>query len=404
MSTSSSGLDVEQFDPRAAASVVTPITEQFPPLTRSGRGLVAAASVMIVLTTTWTVMRIVSRNLRKTQYQVEDYLYFVGQLFYYGLAITFILAATVGGAGNDMDRLSDKHLSHYTRIGLATQVLYAVCLAFIKIAIVCMIRRIFHSAGRLFLLASWVVLGLCVCWSLYTILIAFFICLPVESAWGAAVATQCGDQITAYAMVAILDIITEVSMVALPMKLVYDLQMNRAHKVALFGVFGAGMVTIVFSCVRLYYVYNIDFTNITKSYAEASISSVLQAGIAVMVASSPMLRPVFDRTALRWLGISVRSSQKDTSGKGPSARTTTATSRVGVSGSHARTAGFNKMSESEEHLAWEMRSMKGKHHQHVTVQASRLSDSSGDMPPFQAGGSGQIMVTNETIVEGKNIT
>lgn len=150
--------------------------------------------------------------------------------------------------------------------------------------------------------------------------------------------------------------------------------------------------------------YNIDFTNITKSYAEASISSVLQAGIAVMVASSPMLRPVFDRTALRWLGISLRSSQKDTSGKGPSARTTTATSRVGVSGSHARTAGFNKMPESEEHLAWEMRSMKGKHHQHATVQASRLSDSSGDMPSFQTGGSGHIMVTNETIVEGKNIT
>lgn len=123
-----------------------------------------------------------------------------------------------------------------------------------------------------------------------------------------------------------------------------------------------------------------------------------------MVASSPMLRPVFDRTALRWLGISVRSSQKDTSGKGPSARTTTATGRVGVSGSHARTAGFNKMSESEEHLAWEMRSMKGKHHQHVTMQASRLSDSSGDIPSFQAGGSGQIIVTNETIVEGKNIT
>ncbi|KAF7553062.1 hypothetical protein G7Z17_g3912 [Cylindrodendrum hubeiense] len=300
-----------QLDLRAVAPVVTPITEQFPPLTRSGRGLVAAASVMILLTTTWTMMRIISRNLRKTQYQIEDYLYFVGQLFYYGLAITFIL---VGGAGNDMARLSDEHLSHYTRIGLATQVLYAVCLVFIKIAII------------------------------------------FASAWGAAVATQCGDQITAYAMVAILDIITEVSIVALPMKLVYDLHMNRAHKIALFGVFGAGMITIVFSCVRLYYVYSIDFTNITRSYAEASISSVLQAGIAVMVASSPLLRPVFDRTALRWLGISLRSSQKDTSGKGASARTTTATSRVV---SHARTAGFNKMSDSEEHLAWEMRSMEG---------------------------------------------
>ncbi|KAH7127926.1 hypothetical protein B0J13DRAFT_627656 [Dactylonectria estremocensis] len=390
----------EQFNGRAEVSV---IKEQFPPLTSSGRGLVAATSVMIILTTSWTMMRIVSRNLRKTQYQLEDYLYFVGQFFYYGLAMLFILAATVGGAGNDIDRLSAKHLAHYTRIGLATQVVYAACLIFIKLAIVCMIRRIFHSAGRLFLMASWVIMGLCICWALYTILIAFFSCIPVASAWGAATATKCGDQITAYAMVAILDIITEVSIVLLPMKLVYDLHMNRAHKIALFGVFGAGAITIVFSCVRLYYVYNIDFTNITKSYAEASISSVLQAGIAVMVASSPMLRPVFDRTALRWLGISLRSSQKDTSGKGASARTTTATSRAGVSASHARTAGFNKMSDSEEHLAWEMRSMEGKNRQRAVVQATRLSDDSGEMESARTGGSGQITVTNETIVEGRSI-
>lgn len=53
-------------------------TQQFPPLAYEGRALLAAVSVMWVLTTAWTGMRIVSRYLRKTEFQIEDYLYFVG--------------------------------------------------------------------------------------------------------------------------------------------------------------------------------------------------------------------------------------------------------------------------------------------------------------------------------------
>lgn len=83
---------------------------------------------------------------------------------------------------------------------------------------------------------------MCVAWSVYTIILPFVICKPVASAWGGDVPESCGDNVKAYAAVAVLDIISEVSIVALPMKMVYELQMNRAHKVALLGVFGAGFV------------------------------------------------------------------------------------------------------------------------------------------------------------------
>ncbi|KAF5025989.1 hypothetical protein F66182_1930 [Fusarium sp. NRRL 66182] len=371
---------------RAEADADAVFTQDLPPLTSSGKSLVVASCVMICLTTLWTIMRITAHTIRKTQYQIEDYLYFIGQAnqatnqaLYYGLMVSFILAVVVGGAGNNIGQLNPGHIGRYSRLALATQVLYAACLGFIKLAIIFMIRRIFRPVGGWFPIATMTALAICICWSLYTVLIAFFICLPVESAWGAAVPERCGDSTAAYAAVAILDIASECIIVVLPMKLVYDLQMSRAHKIALTGVFGAGVITIIFSCVRLYYVYHIDFVNITKSFAEASLSSVLQSGIAVMVASSPMLRPLFDRTA-RLCGLSLHSSPKSTNRNTDGTQRQThssGTNRLGVGGSQARAAGFKQMSESEEHLAWEMRTMGGQ--VQAASHVSRVSEHSDDL-------------------------
>ena len=56
------------------------ITHAFPPVTADGIGLVVAASIMIALTTSWTIMRCFARHLVGTSYKVEDYLYFSGQV------------------------------------------------------------------------------------------------------------------------------------------------------------------------------------------------------------------------------------------------------------------------------------------------------------------------------------
>lgn len=118
-----------------------------------------------------------------------------------------------------------------------------------------------------------------------------------------------------------------------------------------------------------------------------------------------MLRPVFDRTALRWLGISLRSSQKESSAKvGRSRSNGGGTGRMGLGPSHPRSTGFKQMPESEEHLAWELRAMDGKFsEQKTTVQATRTSDEEVDQQSRQLGASHRnILVTSETIIEGRH--
>jgi hypothetical protein len=42
-----------------------------------------SSSILLVLTTLWTVARIYSRRLSKARYQVDDYVYFIAQFWFY---------------------------------------------------------------------------------------------------------------------------------------------------------------------------------------------------------------------------------------------------------------------------------------------------------------------------------
>lgn len=71
-----------------------------------------------------------------------------------------------------------------------------------------------------------------------------------------------------------------------------------------------------------------------------------------------MLRPVFDRTVVRWFSLSIGSGSR-TTGTGPSKSQGPATigSRPGQLAPHVRSDGFKQMSDSDENLSWEMQGL-----------------------------------------------
>lgn len=153
---------------------------------------------------------------------------------------------------------------------------------------------------------------------------------------------------------------------------------------------------MAFSGVRLYYTLVADFVNITRGFATASVSGAIQLGIAVMVASSPMLRPVFDHALVRWFNITLLSSSNNNATRGQDGSMTIGgiSSRPSQPGSHMHSnAGFHHMSESEEHLAWEMQGLgKKSERQASTIHAGRASDDSVETPS-----GGDIVVTTTTM-------
>ncbi|KEY69826.1 hypothetical protein S7711_08609 [Stachybotrys chartarum IBT 7711] len=249
--------------------------------------MVISSMVMLILTTAFTIMRIVSRRLSKRGFLWEDYIYLIGQLWFYGVASCAIALIAVGPPS------SPSILAFKYRIMLPFRLSYAMVLLCVKLSIILIVRRIFAKSSRFVQIACWVALAVSVAWAVYASLIEFLICMPVESAWNPdLVKYNCINHHLAYGIIPAWDIPLEIFILLIPVKSILGLQMARPHKIALLCMFCAGIITISCSAIYLYFIV----ANFHLSY----MVSIIHSGIALMVASSTALQPLFNRTILQW--------------------------------------------------------------------------------------------------------
>lgn len=245
--------------------------------------------------------------------------------------------------------------------------MFALTVLFVKLSIICMVKRVFGPAGKWVHTTSYITMAVTIIWGIYAFIVGIFFCIPLGSVWDGNPSSSCGSAMVAITAVGVIDIASELMIVALPLFLLGSLQMPLANKIGVYAVFGAGFMyvrwlprfeptdrssTMAFTCADVYDAVTLKMHGHSpQSLAVSSISVVVQAGVAVMVASSAMLRPIFDRTILRCLGLRSPSTNQNAS-SGNVAR-----SSAGIVPS--RRPGLGQVSVSEECLAWEMGDMEG---------------------------------------------
>ncbi|GJC95772.1 integral membrane protein [Colletotrichum higginsianum] len=258
------------------------------PLVDRAVPIIVVNVLLTVVTTLWTGMRLYSRRKKGQAFTVEDFLTVVALIAFYGLVACNFAAYGV-------------------------QTLFAICLGFIKIGITLMLQRIFFV--RTFKIAAWITTGLCVCWMFFTILIGIFICQPVAMNWDPTTpGGTCGNQNAAFAAVGYFDLVTDLIILVLPIPMVYKLQLRWPHKIALYVIFGAGALTMIFGALRLKNVLTMDFTDVTYSQVGVVLMGTLEPGIAIIVSSSPLLKPIFDATVGRFWSLRGATTKSATGG------------------------------------------------------------------------------------------
>lgn len=140
-----------------------------------------------------------------------------------------------------------------------------------------------------------------------TVLIGFLICRPVEKNWDPTAEGVCGDRIAGYTAVSVVNVIVDILMLVLPLPMVFNLQVKRGYKVGLFSVFGIGIVTIIFSVIRLRSLNEIDFDDFSYTVPPVMTWTAAENAILILVASSALLRPVFDKMFGRLLSLTSRN-------------------------------------------------------------------------------------------------
>ncbi|KUI74018.1 hypothetical protein VM1G_09546 [Cytospora mali] len=251
------------------------------------------ASIFLVLTTIWTGLRIYSRRVRNVALALEDWLYYIALISFYGFIAALFMAVYLGGAGYHMIHLTPYHVARLTQSFLVLESLYGVTMCGVKWSMLFMLKRIF--AVPRFEIVTWIIIGLQAAWLVMTVLIGFLICRPVSKNWDPTIPGTCGDRIAGYTAVSVVNVIIDCMMLILPLPMIYNLQTRTGYKLCLFCIFGIGIVTIVFSVVRLLSLNELDFDDFSYTAVPVMTWTAAEAGVAVLVASSALLRPVVDK-------------------------------------------------------------------------------------------------------------
>ena len=74
------------------------------------------------------------------------------------------------------------------------------------------------------------------------ILEEFVICRPLAYQWNKSIKGVCGDQTLSFLIPGVINLVLDLLIIALPMPVLWNLQMRTAKKIATSAVFGIGLV------------------------------------------------------------------------------------------------------------------------------------------------------------------
>ena len=182
-----------------------------------------------------------------------------------------------------------EHITKGTQTLFAFEILYTTTISTAKLSILLFYRRIFETP--VFRQVTQAVGFVVLAWFLAVVLVSIFSCTPIHGYWDHSIPATCIDSRAFYLGNSIANILTDVIILALPVRMIWHLQTSRSQKVALTLVFGLGGFVVVVSSIRIAFIIEVG-PDFTWDYTNPIIWSDIETSIAVVCACLPTLRPV----------------------------------------------------------------------------------------------------------------
>ena len=168
-------------------------------------------------------------------------------------------------------------------------------------------------------------------WAISIVLESFLLCSPVEFNWNPTLPSgKCGNRNVAFVMAGVLNMVTDLMVMALPLPYIWGLQLPLGRKIGLTLVFCLGLLyvqssnlsqrylhwsVLIFyvttysvsavSIIRIMSLLSIDFNDVTSTLLIPLMWSIVEQQLAIVCANLPLLRHVFAAVLpTRWLGSS----------------------------------------------------------------------------------------------------
>lgn len=127
---------------------------------------------------------------------------------------------------------------------MSASVIYVPAQGFAKTSILLMFRRISPQKGLR--MAIYTVLAVVIGYSIALILVLIFACNPIERAWDGTITEGfCINRNAVYVATAVVNIVTDLAIIAIPIPMVINLKMPLQQKIGLAFMFAIGSLLVL---------------------------------------------------------------------------------------------------------------------------------------------------------------
>ncbi|TLD24076.1 hypothetical protein PspLS_06548 [Pyricularia sp. CBS 133598] len=259
--------------------------------------LLAVSWFCIVICTCVVTMRIWARRRVTPRLDGADYCTLTALVFNTALHVDVLIMVHRGGFGFHVDDIAKRFgpdtLEIFFKVIISFTLLWCATTAFTKISVLLLFTTLFPT--RRMQMATYVIGGFIVVWCTGAIITTFLMCQPFEMNWNRSLPGHCGDDPLFYTILGVINIIVEVTILLLPMPVIYKLNMPLHRRLVVVGMFSLGFGTCAVTIYRQIKLEGLDFEDMTHEGAVATLLSGLEPSMALMLACIPLLRPLLCR-------------------------------------------------------------------------------------------------------------
>lgn len=322
------------------------MTLSFYETSKCGRDLLTADIVFITLGFIVLGLRLWSARYSGRKLWWDDLLVVIAFISKFALAST-ALWATLNGLGKHLNELNLDQLTIQVKLLLVSEFTYLVSTACIKLSMLCLYHRIYTTPT----FRRWchVLIALNVGYIVSFIPLFLTNCIPLSQYWDPKPTGWCRDTLISDNATVAVNLVLDVLVLALPLPVLWRLQMSVRDKLTVTSMFSLGFATIALVLWRLSVTQRTrDSPDWTATLCEVGVIGVLEVHIGILAVCIPTLGPLFNgyvKPIFNRLGIMKTGNATKTGGKKSFLET------IGGSGSKKRThKSYTEFNDSIDHI------------------------------------------------------
>ncbi|KAF2745689.1 hypothetical protein M011DRAFT_426803 [Sporormia fimetaria CBS 119925] len=314
---------------------------------------------MIVLPSIFVAARVSIQIWKRQRMELPDYLIYNAFVCFLAMAICYLIVMpTIYGIGRVRSGLMRPGANFqndrvfFFRMLFVTQNLFWISLWSVKLSLLGLYKKLMEGLPGIYKKLWWAVFAFCIASLIGCIISYFFGCpdfggmmMRGDCVGSDSVRSQSASLYYSYAV----DVVTDLMIIALPIKLVWNLQLARGQKIAVIALFASGFVCIAFATLRVVQVGMQTGNATSPSPSWLALWTIIETSIAVCIGCGPAFAVLYRKV------VGTTHASRDTSGylrQGPS-HSGTARSKSDAIKLTSVTIGASRSRASKNDMYWD---------------------------------------------------